>query len=245
MEYLNRKSYEISYAVFRVASAVKILTLKERLENSAIKLIENVAFSNLSLLLNEIGVLESLIHLGGAVGYIGATNARILLRELGGFKSSVSNYLIGNNKEGIEEKELEAIFSKPPVVIDPIKQNPSEEDINQKANFVTSDIKFDNLTERPSSVDDLINSVKERSLLANFGSLIGNRQTEDFNPSNRQSEILKKIKEFGNCRMRDLINSFPDVSERTLRNDLQRICEQGLARRVGGGGPYSFYTVKA
>lgn len=63
--------------------------------------------------------------------------------------------------------------------------------------------------------------------------------------STRQSAIVEKIRQFGNgCRMKDLIAAFPDVSERTLRYDLQRVCEQGSVERVGNGGPLTFYRVK-
>jgi hypothetical protein len=46
------------------------------------------------------------------------------------------------------------------------------------------------------------------------------------------------------CRMKDLMATFPDVSERTLRNDLQRLLFQNKVDRIGSGGPASFYVIK-
>jgi len=60
----------------------------------------------------------------------------------------------------------------------------------------------------------------------------------------RQSVILDKIRQSGNCRTRDLQAVFPGLSERTLRYDLQRLVEEGKIERGGGGGPASWYRLK-
>ncbi|MBI4093292.1 MAG: DeoR family transcriptional regulator [Candidatus Kerfeldbacteria bacterium] len=44
--------------------------------------------------------------------------------------------------------------------------------------------------------------------------------------------------------MKDLIAEFPDVSERTIRYDLQRLLQHGSVERVGNGGPASYYVIK-
>ncbi|MBI3046110.1 MAG: DeoR family transcriptional regulator [Candidatus Harrisonbacteria bacterium] len=61
------------------------------------------------------------------------------------------------------------------------------------------------------------------------------------NAAIRQSAIINRIKSGNGCRFKDLLVEFPDVSERTLRYDLQRLCEQGVIERVGNGGPASYY----
>ncbi len=60
----------------------------------------------------------------------------------------------------------------------------------------------------------------------------------------RQTEILEFIRQFpNNCRMRDLTERFADVSERTLRNDVQTLIEVGLIERLGGkSGPNSYFV---
>jgi len=60
----------------------------------------------------------------------------------------------------------------------------------------------------------------------------------------RQSAILEKVRQIGNCRMRDLEDLLPKVSERTLRYDLQQLVEQGLIEKVGTGGPAVFYRMR-
>lgn len=60
----------------------------------------------------------------------------------------------------------------------------------------------------------------------------------------RQTAIIEKIAELGNCRLKDLMEHLPDVSERTIRYDLQKLIDQEVVERVGGGGPFSFYRMK-
>lgn len=62
------------------------------------------------------------------------------------------------------------------------------------------------------------------------------------NTAIRQSAIINKIK-LGNCRLKDVIGEFPNVSERTLRYDLEKLCNQGVIERVGNGGPASYYRL--
>ena len=67
------------------------------------------------------------------------------------------------------------------------------------------------------------------------------------NVTERMNAIVKTIRKFdpilGGCRIRDLMTAFPDVSDRTLRYDLQRLAEQGIVEKVGGG-PSSYYRLK-
>ena len=62
------------------------------------------------------------------------------------------------------------------------------------------------------------------------------------NIANRQSAILSFIRQLPNgFRMRDLIVKFPEVSERTLRNDLHDLTTEGLVERVGSQGPFASF----
>ena len=80
----------------------------------------------------------------------------------------------------------------------------------------------------------------------------GNRESDDYNREDqvssgnsaiRQSAIVERIRQSGNAAMKDVIAAFPEVSERTLRYDLQKLCFQGAIQRVGNGGPSSYYTI--
>lgn len=73
---------------------------------------------------------------------------------------------------------------------------------------------------------------------------LGNSNGNGISATIRQSAIIEKIRQSGNTAMKDIVAAFPDVSERTLRYDLQRLCNQGVVERVGNGGPASYYTIR-
>jgi hypothetical protein len=57
----------------------------------------------------------------------------------------------------------------------------------------------------------------------------------------RQSAILERIRQSGNCRLKDIQELLPGTSERTIRYDLQTLLEQGHIERIGNAGPSVFY----
>jgi hypothetical protein len=59
----------------------------------------------------------------------------------------------------------------------------------------------------------------------------------------RQTAILERIRQTGNCRLKDIQEILPQASERTIRYDLQTLLEQSLIERVGNAGPSVFYRV--
>lgn len=71
-------------------------------------------------------------------------------------------------------------------------------------------------------------------------------QNSEFDVTMRQSAILEKIRQSSSKQMqlRELLAVFPDVSERTMRYDLQKLCLRGSVERVGNGGPGSYYVIK-
>jgi DeoR/GlpR family transcriptional regulator of sugar metabolism len=56
--------------------------------------------------------------------------------------------------------------------------------------------------------------------------------------------ILDRIRQSGNCRLRDILEMLPDYSERTIRCDLQTLVEQGSMERIGADGPSVYYRIR-
>lgn len=50
----------------------------------------------------------------------------------------------------------------------------------------------------------------------------------------RQAHILKLVEEFGSVRVADMSKKF-NVTEETIRRDLERLEREGLLKRVHGG----------
>ena len=61
-------------------------------------------------------------------------------------------------------------------------------------------------------------------------------------PQERRSAVYQFIRQLPDgCRMRDLTVQFPNVSERTLRGDVQKLVDGGSIERVGSkSGPFSY-----
>ena len=70
-------------------------------------------------------------------------------------------------------------------------------------------------------------------------------KTPNRRSNGRQTAILSFIRQFPNdCQMKDLVKEFSDVSERTLRNDIQKLIKNGKLERLGGkSGPFSYFKV--
>jgi len=56
----------------------------------------------------------------------------------------------------------------------------------------------------------------------------------------RQNQILERIRQSGNIKIGDLQESFPGISERTLRYDLEYLITTGLLERIGAGKATSY-----
>lgn len=75
------------------------------------------------------------------------------------------------------------------------------------------------------------------------GKLEAESEKDGLDSEIRQSMILEKIRQLPNCQLKDLTSSFTDVSERTLRYDLQKLFGHGLVGRMGAG-PSTCYVIK-
>jgi len=62
--------------------------------------------------------------------------------------------------------------------------------------------------------------------------------------TDRQAAIVEFICRFpDDCRMKDIVAAFPEVSERTLRNDIQGLISEGVVERIGNSGPYTSFKL--
>lgn len=190
--FIRQRSFEISWALFRVAALMRHPRLKAEIENAAIDLLIS---PNDGL----IGKLERLVQLSEAIKEIKAIDAGVLYREF----SNLYSAIMRQSQDESSKAEIESIFSKPPMVV----------------------------------------KTQEKRKSAN-GNGNGNGNGNVVNAAMRQVGIIEKIRQLPECQMKDLVAAFPEVSERTLRNDLQRLSEQGLIERVGNGGPASYYKAK-
>lgn len=71
---------------------------------------------------------------------------------------------------------------------------------------------------------------------------------KDLNSEIRQLAIIEKIRKFPKennrfCGLKDLMTAFPEVSDRTLRYDLQKLANQNVIIKIGSRGPQTAYRL--
>ena len=97
------------------------------------------------------------------------------------------------------------------------------------------------LANNESGKSGISSTSRQADITRQFDMNSGANEPANTNLIERQNMIAGKIRESGNLAMRDLIALFSQVSERTLRYDLQKLCERGVIQRIGNGGPGSYY----
>jgi len=229
-EFLTAKAREICYALVKVAFYIKRNELRQRLEGSAFDLLQNTAEAVidaeekilLKRVFRNIAATDALVKVGHSLYEIEPVNANVLSRELEAFNSAIRQFGNLSEEQPSDLTSIQSLFSPFP-----------------KLGFATV-----------ANAKELI-PVKPQSAMAEEnnenGNGNGNGSGNGINMAIRQSAVINRIKQ-GNgngCRLKDLLAEFPDVSERTLRYDLQRLCEQGVIQRIGNGGPASFYQFRA
>lgn len=214
---IDQKAKEISYALFRVAVYVRRAYLKDRIEQLAFQLSEQVATEDLKAGIKTLTSLSILVELGKQVYEIEKNNALVLLLEFGALNAAMRQIAeLDSANAGIPV--LESMFSKQPISLTTANAAITNED----------------------SARPLPGIMRDSAINQANGNGSGNGITATI----RQSAILDKIRQSNNLPLKDIIAAFPEVSERTMRYDLQKLCAQGLIDRVGNGGPASYYVIK-
>jgi hypothetical protein len=219
--YFSKKSYEISYALFRLASAAKP-SFAESLEKQALNLLESSAKKDRLGAEVALGAIEVLVRFGADVNLINIVNAELLTNEARELNSAIAGLPKAATPPPVN---LEDIFSKNPTPADGDQFAASANEMELKSAICPN----------PES-----NNVAENSNIhGNLKSAI------------RQSAIFERIRQCGNlpdgkagCRLKEMQELLPEVSERTLRYDLQDLVGRGLIERVGSGGPATYYRAK-
>ncbi len=237
-ETLKAKAREICYALVRVSFYIKRGELRQRLEGLAFQLLENTAFATveandkpaINQVMKNIAALDTLVRMGHSIYEIEPVNATILVRELDSFNSAIRQF--GNLEQALPNLEtffatsLSTIPDKSPVEIVKVSEQ-SLVAASQTQSESNSSLIGSAIISSVGNENDAGNGMKNMAI--------------------RQTAIVEKIKSCppaGGCRLKDLTTEFPQVSERTLRYDLQRLAEQGIVQRIGNGGPASYYRMK-
>jgi len=268
-EFFHQRSFEVVWAVFRVAEFVERPKLKHGLEHRALDYL---------LLKNSrsLSDLSEVVQLGFKIGEISRVNARVLLREIENLKRSLAEQESDEQKLLVEKKANEApdigeIFSShaPMFLADIIKTgrdgqiaNSEEQMVKDKSHIVEEgnnsrrnegDVilpEFGNNlagVRQESGKDVRQESGKSPASFLSPASSAKSparvRQGQNFTVKERQNVIFDLLKNRKLCHINDIVNILPETSVRTIRYDIQRMVDSGEIERIGSGGPNSFFRL--
>ena len=213
-----KKSYEICYALIRVGQSVQSKLFAERLEGNGLSLLEFSVKGEYGKAISVSAALEYLLRLGADAGLMSIHNSSIVCEELTNLNAAIAELMKAAKPSPIN---LDSVFSKLAITSD--KEN---------SHYIDSSL---DKKDSPKS-----NNNKE----AGFHEVSINHSNNPIKAAMRQSAILERIRQSGNCRLKDLQEYFKDASERTIRYDIQDLVEKGLVDRLGNGGPSTYYRAK-
>jgi hypothetical protein len=245
-----KKSYEIAYALFRVAAKIKEKPFADALTNEGIKILGFAADEEYGKEERALAAVEYFIKLGVGVGTIDFANGEVLLDEMALLNEIIAGLL---NVPKTEPADFSGIFTPtgtPQSVIPAASLSLSAKADNPRFQSVFSesidprrreDDKKESAIKEANSGNPAIAKVKSGNNPAKSGNENNAEIVELIKSGNRHGAILEKIRQSGNCRIKDIQDLFPECSERTLRYDLQSLTGQNLIEKIGTGGPAVFY----
>lgn len=216
---MDKLPLQIAQALFRVCSYIKQKDLRGRIEAHSVYLLEASTASDFDGVKRAIATLEKLVFLGEEVGEIQYHHGQILHGQFANLKNLLDKTL----EQARVELAIADIFTG------------DYEKYGKSGNT------------NPATPGNVANRVVEMRVSQNDAA----KNSHFHYPASgntwqleRQELIAQKVKECGKAAMKDLIAAFPDVSERTLRYDLQNLCGRQIVERIGNGGPASYYVIK-
>jgi len=258
-EFFIQRSFEVVWAVFRVAEHATRPKIQQGLEDKALDYL-------LAKDMKSLDGLEEIVRFGAQIRDIGQVNANVLLREIGTLRAAMLELADTQRKQLAPAKtpesapQIEEVFAKPPMrvsdLLEAIRKGVSEgkKEINESGNPSTGSgqgspaREFGNPPEADKSPAkqeispaSAINSPARdtQSLVSDksrFEAAIGFKERNDI--------IMQILTKRSLCHMKDLMGALPNISERTVRYDVQRLVDKGVIERVGTGGPNSFFRMR-
>lgn len=236
-QFCQTKAFEIAYAIFRVSHSTKRSVLTEHLETQVLELLRASSASDYQAVGAVLGFLDKLVKLWIEFGPISFNNGQLITAEIENLSSAIAEY---GKPLGLPDVDLSSVFTERQFVISNQK---SQEKKEESDSFSGAGVFGEN-----SNVYSASDVAVHEDLASEREEVQQVRTEEDAtkspDPRMRQSAILDRIRQSGYCRLKDLISIMPDVSERTVRYDLQELIEQNLVERIGSSGPASFYRLK-
>jgi hypothetical protein len=271
-EFFIQRSFEVVWAVFRVAEHATRAKIRQGLEDRAVDYI-------LAKDMKSLDGLEEIVRLGAQIRDIGQVNANVLLREIGNLRAAMMELAENQIKQLAPVKtpesapQVEEIFAKPPMKVadlleaivkgygkefkkeDEISEKPSSTEVTEgKSPAILQQIQDKESGKSPAILQQIQDkeSGKSPAILQQIQDKESGkspaRQRDRFEAvvgfKERNGIIMQILEKRSLCHLKDMMGALPGVSERTIRYDIQRLVDKGTIERVGTGGPNSFFRMK-
>jgi hypothetical protein len=224
-EAIFKKSYEISYALWRIAANVREQSFADTLRSKAGALIGFSADGDLAAIGKLLPTMELLIKFGVDVGAVGIGNGEKIFYEIGNLKAAIKETTIAEGEIG--------------------KKSGKENEVYLDDIFTGSVAEKNIAVDLETETGPEIEPIKLETFLEDNGV----SAQREYDPATsqkaemRQAAILERIRQIGNCRLADIQIILPETSERTIRYDLEALVQKGLVERLGTGGRSVYYRV--
>ena len=221
---INKKAYELVYALSRISVKILDQNISRKISELGIELLVATLACEYEDAGKYLEAVDYLVKLSIDLGAITFLNGDVLMGEIGNLSSMLTN----SADPATEAVDIRDFFSSAP---------PGNSRAENARDVSVEEIVFESM--RPQSEQEVEIAVSEPG------------SNESGNPANnflksgiRQMAVLDKIRQSGNCRMRDIQEVLPNTSERTIRYDLEDLIERKLIERIGAGGPAISYRIR-
>jgi len=207
------------------------LNLSQKMSAEALDIHVGTLAEDYKKTLRSLEILNHLVKFCIDINFISFLNGDTLLKEIGNFHAAIAG-LANTDKE---EVDIRGFFSEYPPIdhhAEPVGEEyfssiglSIEDNLGKKGSFDPAPAAVDASIEKS---DDLKKETSNPLIKSGM----------------RQIAILDRIRQSGNCRLRDILEILPDASERTIRYDLEDLIERNIIERVGAGGPSVYYRIR-
>lgn len=216
-----KKAYEIAYAIFRISAKFDDRGIKERIQSYAVDLLVSAKTDEYGNAAKSVAAIDCLIKFAIDLNAVSIANGDVLLQELNNMNEAIAECLDRTD----EEVDVSRFFSEKSCVI------PTER--------IDSD---DRSAVSPRNAQSVVSvmrpmGVRNEKIGGQNPSIEIKEPTNIIKSGMRQIAILDKIRQSGNCKLKEIQEVLPDCSERTIRYDIEELIERNLIERVGSGGP--------
>ncbi len=237
-----KKSFEISYALVRIADTIQPDPFARHFKHLGLEVLSATALGSGKKALAALRGIEYLVRLAASTGVITSRNGEVVAEEV--------NLLVAHMNAALgapsgDDFDVSSVFSPaggddaPIPVRGEVQPVMSHSDVGGPSDGLEAVQEMDTAPEVVSEPVSTVTGKKDAHTETSIRAQI------------RQSAIFDRIRQSGNppdgetgCRMTDIRKFFPDVSERTLRYDIEELISQGLVERVGHSGPATSYRAR-